>query len=162
MTPCNLTSLTVLELLATHSAVLDELKRRNVIRSKNNPTGDYAESLVKDKLGLEELEKKSAKGYDAKDHSGKKYQIKARRVTHDNDSTQLGVIRNLNGNDFDFLIAVIFDEAWQVSYAAKIPHATVLKLVGLTRLHVIGHIMNLPRSIFKNPEVEDISHVLRS
>lgn len=104
MTLPSLTSLTIQELLATHSAVLDELKRQEVIRSKNNPTGDYAEWLIQEKLGLK-LTETSAKGYDATDSNGLRYQIKARRVTHDNRSTQLGVIRNLKSADFHFLIA---------------------------------------------------------
>jgi hypothetical protein len=34
------------QLLQLHSAVLDEMRRREIIRSRNNPTGDYAEWLV--------------------------------------------------------------------------------------------------------------------
>ena len=74
------TELTIAELLATHSAVLDELRHRNVIRSKNNPTGDYAEWLVSTKLGLT-LETNSVKGFDATDLHGLRYQIKGRRAT---------------------------------------------------------------------------------
>ncbi|CAJ0698272.1 hypothetical protein R77591_04955 [Ralstonia mannitolilytica] len=33
----------VLDLLKMHSAVLDELKRRQIVRTGNNPTGDYTE-----------------------------------------------------------------------------------------------------------------------
>ncbi|MEQ1674159.1 MAG: hypothetical protein ABL865_03865 [Candidatus Nitrotoga sp.] len=76
----DLTELTITGLLITHSAVLDELRHRNVIRSKNNPTGDYAKWLVSRKLGLT-LETNSAKGFDATDLQGLRYQIKGRRVT---------------------------------------------------------------------------------
>ncbi|MBU1447546.1 MAG: hypothetical protein KKF58_04470 [Gammaproteobacteria bacterium] len=155
MSPVDYSKKTVTELLATHSKVLDELKQRQVIRSKNNPTGDYAEWLVASKLGLV-LEKNSAKGFDARDLQGLRYQIKGRRVTSGNKSTQLGVIRDLEGKDFDFLVAVVFDENWQVHSAAKIPHQ-VVSLFATYRPHVNGHIMHLRPSVFDNPLVEDIS-----
>lgn len=44
--------LNVQQLLATHSAVLAELGARNVVRTGNNPTGDYVEWLVAARLGL--------------------------------------------------------------------------------------------------------------
>ena len=156
----DLTELTVAELLTTHSAVLDELRHRNVIRSKNNPTGDYAEWLVSTMLGLT-LETNSTKGFDATDSQGLRYQIKSRRVTPANKSTQLGVIRNLGGKDFDFLVAVIFNADWQVRYAAKIPHQ-VVPLLATYRPHINGHTMHLRPSVFDNPSVEDVSHELCS
>ena len=155
----DLSELTIAELLATHSAVMDELQHRKVIRSKNNPTGDYGEWLVSTRLGLS-LETNSAKGFDATDSQGMRYQIKSRRVTPANKSTQLGVIRNLEGKDFDFLLAVIFDENWQVLYAAKIPHQTVFSLATF-RSHVNGHTMHLRPVMFENQSVEDVSHELR-
>lgn len=152
--------LTIVELLATHSAVLDELRHRNVIRSKNNPTGDYAEWLVSTKLGLT-LQTNSSKGFDATDLQGLRFQIKGRRVTSDNQSTQLGVIRNLEDKDFDFLVAVIFDANWQVRYAAKIPHQAV-PLFATYRPHVNGHTMHLRPTVFDHPIVEDLTHELRT
>src|SRR5262249_10441068 len=52
------------ELLSAHCAILDELRKRDIIRSKNNPTGAYTEWLVSVWRGLR-LENKSAKGWDA-------------------------------------------------------------------------------------------------
>lgn len=37
--------LTTRELLKTHSAVMDELRRRAVVRSANNPVSDLAELI---------------------------------------------------------------------------------------------------------------------
>lgn len=150
---------TISELLSLHGAVLDELKSRGVVRSKNNPTGDYAEWLVSARLGLA-LETNSAKGFDATDSQGLRYQIKGRRVTPDNPSTQLGVIRNLDGRDFDFLVAVVFDRDWTVLRAAKIPHGVVGTLASF-RPHVNGHVMHLRPTILDVQGVEDISAVLR-
>lgn len=151
---------TIAELLAKHSEVLDELRRRGVVRSKNNPTGDYTEWLVSKSLCLS-LESNSAKGFDAKDADGLRYQIKGRRVTPGNKSTQLGVIRNLDDKDFDFLVAVIFNEAWQVQSAAVIPHQVIRELSSL-RQHVNGHVMHLRPSVLSHPSVRDISDALRS
>ncbi|MGC2165235.1 MAG: hypothetical protein WA632_04390, partial [Gallionella sp.] len=114
-----------------------------------------AEWLISTKLELT-LKANSARGFDATDSQGLRYQIKGRRVTPENNSTQLGVIRNLDGNDFDFLMAVIFDADWQVKYAAKIPHQTVHSFA-IFRPHVNGHIMHLRPTVFENQNVEDIS-----
>jgi len=35
-----------IELLQTHAAVIDELLRRKVVRTRNNPIGDYTEWLL--------------------------------------------------------------------------------------------------------------------
>jgi hypothetical protein len=150
-------------LLAEHSAVLEKLRELNVVRSKNNPTGDYAEWLVSECLNLV-LEKNSSKGYDATGRvDGLHYQIKGRRITSDNKSTQLGVIRNLDESDFDFLIAVIFKPDWEIAYAAKIPRHVVCKLKGNYRQHVNGFILRLPRTIFeKDPNIENITDQLRN
>lgn len=155
----NPAKLTIIELLATHNAVMKELQKREVIRSRNNPTGDYTEWLVSKKLELT-LETNSSKGFDAKDSQGLRYQIKGRRVTSKNKFTQLGVIRNLDEKDFDFLVAVIYDENWKILSAAKIPHQTV-SLLAKFRPHQNGHIMHLRPTTFSSPSVEDISHVLR-
>ena len=40
-----LAALTVVELLHTHGAILEELRRRDIVRSANNPVSDLAELL---------------------------------------------------------------------------------------------------------------------
>ncbi len=147
----------VTALLTAQSAILDELKDRKILRSRNNPTGDYAEWLVSSRLGLQ-LETNSAKGFDAQ-LGGVRYQIKGRRRTSDNRSTQLGVIRNLDENDFDLLAAVVFDQDWSVAFAALIPHAVVGEIAAY-RKHVHGHVMHLRPSLLSRPEVQDITAVL--
>ena len=72
----NLEELSISELLKLHSDALHELQSRNVLRTQNNPTGDYGEWLFAEKLGLK-LEGNSAKGYDATDANGVRYQIKS-------------------------------------------------------------------------------------
>lgn len=154
----NFSDYSVSELLATHTAVLDELHQRQVIRSANNPTGDYTEWLVSTKLGLS-LAPQSAKGYDALDSAGMRYQIKGRRMNKTTEAIQLSVLRALSEKSFDFLIAVAFNPDWQIRYAAKIPHEAVMRL-GKFREHVNGHVMHLRPSVFEHPAVEDVSALL--
>jgi hypothetical protein len=108
----------ILRLLRQHSKIITQLKNAGIIRSANNPVGDYAEWLVAKRLKLN-LESNSTKSYDATDPKTKKtYQIKGRRLTKKNGSRQLGVMRT---KDFDFLAAVIFNEDFTVQEAYLIP-----------------------------------------
>ena len=100
----------ILALMNQYAAVLITLNERGVIRTYNSPVGDFAEWLVSQKLGLR-LEKNSARGLDATGSDGLRYQIKCRWERTDfptPQSRELGVIRSLEKNQFDFLIAVIF------------------------------------------------------
>lgn len=147
------------QLLAQHSAVLDELRRRGILRSRNNPTGDYGEWLVSTRLGLT-LADPSEKGFDALDANGLRYQIKARRLSSTNPSRQLGVLRNLAGKDFDFLVAVLFAPDWSVKLAVRIPHAVVADVASF-RAHVNGHVMHLRLRLLEHGGVQDITELLR-
>lgn len=151
----DITKSTESELFAMHNSVLDELQRRGVVRTQNNPVGDYSEWLVSKVLGLK-LAPNSAKGFDATDSEKNRYQIKGRRITKKNKSAQLGVIRGLDDSDFDFLIAVIFDESWKVVRAAKIPHKAISEL-SKYRKRINGHVMYLRLQELSNPAVENIT-----
>lgn len=131
--------MTIRELLSLHTASTEELRSRGVVRTSNSPVGDYTEWLVSRALDLE-LASNSASGFDALDSSGTRYQIKGRRVTARNNSRQLGAIRNLDSTNFDFLVAIVFDEAFEVIEAVKIPHTIVKKYARLRR-HVNGHVL---------------------
>ena len=105
----------ILALMNQYAAVLITLNERGVIRTYNSPVGDFAEWLVSQKLGLR-LEKNSARGLDATGSDGLRYQIKCRWERTDfptPQSRELGVIRSLEKNQFDFLIAVIFDSTFR-------------------------------------------------
>jgi hypothetical protein len=158
MLESSLNSLSIEELLALHSSALDELQRRGVLRTKNNPTGDYAEWLFAERLGLQ-LAENSAKGYDATDGDGLRYQIKSRRITSANKSRQLGVLRDLDANEFDFLLAVLFDDAWQITHAVKIPHSSIARM-STFRAHQNGHILILRPILLNDPDVVDVTHLL--
>lgn len=75
----DVTHLTTLELLRAHGAILDELRRREIVRSTNSPISDYAEVLFCRAFGWTR-EGNSAAGFDATDVEGQRYQIKACRM----------------------------------------------------------------------------------
>ncbi|MFA9595586.1 DUF6998 domain-containing protein [Citrobacter telavivensis] len=153
-----LASLSNLELLSLHSKILTVLRSREVIRTKNNPVGDYAEWLVSKALGMTLLSNSSA-GADAIDADGMKVQIKARRVTPDNPSRQLSALRNYEAADFDYLIAVIFDENYNILDSYKIPHE-VIRDYARHSVHVNAHIINLKGAILTDPRVMSIKENL--
>jgi hypothetical protein len=151
----DLTKFSVAELLALNGAILVELRRRNICRTENNPTGDYAEYLAAEKLGLE-LNNNSKLGYDAVDPIGLRYQIKGRRITPKNHSTQLSVIRNLDNQEFDHLVALLFDENYSVLKAAKVPHGIIGEHAKYNS-HQNGHILHLNTKLLGDFRVENLT-----
>jgi hypothetical protein len=151
--------LTTQQLLQYYVQIIDELRTRKIVRTSNSPIGDYAEWLVANRLGLT-LVANSTSGHDAVDPSGTKFQIKGRRLTPRNPSKQLGAIRNLKNQDFDYLIAVLFDEQVEVKLVVKIPHAIIEKYARY-REHVHAHILVLRDNILSDPMVEDLTSQFR-
>lgn len=152
------THYSIAELLKLHSAVLQELQQRGVLRTRNNFVGDYTEWLVADRLNLQ-LCPNSMKGYDATDADGLRYQIKGRRTSAINKSRQLGVIRDLDTQPFDILVAVIFDENWAVTSAFSIPYQAVKDLSKFSA-HQNGYLLHARRSLLDHPEIADIRDLL--
>lgn len=143
------------ELRRLYTEVLDELRRRGVTRSTNNPAADYTEHLVSTKLGLT-LAGNSALGFDAVDSEGRRYQIKGRRLTPQNKSTELSAIRNLPDRPFDFLVAVVYRPDFTVDYAAQVPHQVVLELAAYSK-HTNAYRFLMRRSILEDWRVTDVT-----
>lgn len=156
----NLSELTNTELLNVQAAAVEELRSRGIVRTANNPIGDYAEWLVSTALGLKLAENSSA-GYDAKSPSGVKVQIKSRRVTPKNPSRQLSAIRNLDAHDFDELVAVIFNESFEIIEAVSIPHALVGEY-GSYREHVNAHILHVRGRLLEDSRVTSLKNELNA
>ena len=130
----------VLALMNQYARILTELNDRHVVRTYNSPVGDFGEWLVAQKLGLT-LERNSAKGLDAIDPDGLRYQIKCRWERSDHptvSSRELSVIRNLDKKQFDYLIVVIFDRSFCIKEAYSIPH-DIIQRYALYRHHVNGN-----------------------
>ncbi len=147
------------ELLCLFGSILDELQTRGIVRTSNNPVSDYTEWLVSQRLGLS-LCGNSEKGFDSVCKNGVKYEIKARRVSPENPSRQLSAIRNLDGNHFDFLIAVVYDKNFEVVLAVKIPHAVV---VAKSRWQkgTNSFLLHAKDNLKDEAGVEDITQLLR-
>jgi hypothetical protein len=115
-----LETMTTSALLQLQADILGELRRREVIRSSNNPTGDYAELLFARAMEWT-LNGNSSADADAVDSAGNRFQIKSRRLTKENASRQLGFMRRLPDRPFDYLAAVLFNDRFIVQRAAIIP-----------------------------------------
>ncbi|MHA1280277.1 MAG: hypothetical protein ACTSQ8_24145 [Candidatus Helarchaeota archaeon] len=154
-TKLSLGDLETLELMQAYAAIINELKKRQVLRTTNNPVADYTEWLVAQKLSLT-LEGNSSSGFDAVDKNGSRIQIKSRRNNAQNKSVRLSSIRNLPQKPFDELIGVIYDEDFEIKYAARVPYSVVLAYSTYNK-HTNSHIFHLRRSLFENPEVVDLT-----
>lgn len=154
----NFRALSVSELLETHTGVLDELRERGILRSANNPTGDYAEWLFCRAFGWEQAAN-SVKGFDATDEDGIRYQIKGRRMHQHNTSRQLSAIRDLEG--FDVLAGILFDASFAVARAALIPSEVVRERSKFTQ-HTNSHRFLLRDDIWNAPGVRDVTASLRA
>jgi hypothetical protein len=152
-------SLGVQTLLRQHAALLNELIRRGVVRSYNNPVGDYAEYLFSGAFGWT-LAANSEKGFDARD-SAYRYQIKARRITSRNGSRQLSALRSLEAKSFDFVAGVLFAEDYSVYRAALVPYHRVASTDLRFSKHVNGHLFFLTDDVWDWPDVQDVTDDLR-
>ena len=152
--PINVTRLSAAELLRLHASVSGELRRRKVCRSGNNPVADYAEGLVAKALRLT-LATGSTTGYDATDSKGRRYEIKARRLTPPGKATILSAIRGMEKRHFEFLVAVIFGEDYSVRRAVQIPYDSVVGIAKF-RPHVNAHVLMI-RDIWDAKGARDIT-----
>lgn len=152
----DMTEHTTQELLTIFANVLKELRTRGVTRSHNNPTGDLGEYLVTSALELK-MARKSNCGYDATDANGKRYEIKCRRQTRKNRSTQMGVVRGID--KFDYLIGVLLNEDFSVYRACKMP-STVVNEAAKHSDHVNGWILHLRNSVWELEGVTDITAMI--
>jgi hypothetical protein len=145
----HLTSKDDAELLALWSSIMSELLSRGVLRSSNNPTGDYAEHLVASKLELT-LQPNSTSGYDAVASDGTRFQIKGRRLMSFNASRQLGVLRNLDQDGFDYLVVVVFGPNFEVQEMWQFP-IDLVREHAIFRKHVNGSILHARRALLSDP-----------
>jgi len=143
-----------IDLLRVFAAVIDELQRRNIARSINNPVADYTEWLVATKLGLR-LVGNSSSGYDATAADGTRYQIKGRRVGAETTSIQLSALRNLKDHNIDHLVGVVFEPDFAIRHAALVPYEVVLEKPTYTA-HTNSHNFHIRPSLFQDRRVQDI------
>lgn len=155
----NYSDISILELLKCYDAVLEELRKRNIVRTSNPPAGGYAEYLAAEALGLD-LENNSNAGYDATDKDKNRYEIKARRITPHNKSRRLSAIRNIENCHFYFLIGILFSADFSVLKAALIPRSVVVQKCRFSN-HTNSSIFILNDSVWAYEGVKDITDALQ-
>jgi hypothetical protein len=148
------------QLLALHAQVANQLRTRGITRSSNNPVGDFAEFLFCRAFGWSQQGKSNAH-IDAIGPDGIKYQIKGRRITRYNASRQLGALRDLTGEHFDFLAAVLFSEDYSVLRAAIIPHSVAIERAAFVE-RTNSHRFLLRDDVWEAPGVRDVTAELRA
>jgi hypothetical protein len=143
------------DLLQLYDEILCELRTRKILRSSNNPVADYAEWLAARALGLK-LEGKSSTGFDGICQQGKRYEVKGRRRTPENNSAQLSAIRGLDKCHFDFLVGIVFKKDFTIDYAGLVPYAVVVER-SVYRAHTNAWILQFKRDILNDTRVQDIT-----
>ena len=152
-------SLSTRELLEGYDGVMRELRRRKVIRSSNNPVADLAEQIGSVAFGLT-LGGRSTKGHDGVATDGTRWQIKGRRRTLENQSRQLGVLRNLDDGQFEYLLAIYFDSSFAVEAAYRITLPAVRRYARF-RKSVNGHILRPTSAMIADPECVVVTALVR-
>ncbi|QKS87189.1 DUF6998 domain-containing protein [Curtobacterium flaccumfaciens] len=106
--PFEPSELTVRQLLASYVGVLDELLRRGLVRTRNSPLGDLAESLALRAYGGA-LAPNSEKSYDLRRPDGHRVQVKARVVNPLDRRTQ--AFSAFRSWEFEEALFLLFDAA---------------------------------------------------
>lgn len=152
-----LKQLTAGDLLKLHVAALGELRRRGVLRTENNPTGDLAEHLFCRAFSWQPAGN-SQKGFDAS-HGELRFQIKGRRLAKPSASRQLSAIRSPKA--FHALAGILFDRDYSVLRGAIVPRAVVDERRRFTK-HTNSHKFMLTDDVWGDERVEDVTTMLRA
>ncbi len=120
-----MSELTVRDLLATHEAVLADLRRRGVVRNDDAPSDQYARWLAQQSFGGV-LQPESTPGHDLMTPDGKRIQVKSRVArTGAMDERQLSPFRSV---DFDEALVILFDDTYDVTRAALLTNEQIMRL----------------------------------
>lgn len=119
----DLEALKLSELLGLYGGILADLKRREITRTGDAPTGGYAEWLTWRAFGGE-LQPNSNKSTDLLTPRGMKIQVKSRVVgdTPKRSERQLSPFRSW---EFDYAVVVLFDRVYRVRRAAQLKVAEI-------------------------------------
>lgn len=146
-------------LMLTYSTILHLLRCHGIVRCLNNPVGGVTEWLVSTKLNLK-LNPNSTKGFDAEDLNGARYQIKGRWLATSPSSKRFSELLNLNAKPFDYMVIVIFDEDFQVDFAAQIPISFILEH-GKPVKSANSYRFSFTRKMLSAPSIIDLTKILR-
>ena len=145
------------ELLSDWAAVMRELRKRDVIRTNNNPVGDIAEAIVAAHYdGTRGAF--AQRGWDVQlppsDEfpDGERVQVKAMRQTPTNKRSSLSPIRDA---DYDSVVIVIFDEDFNVTEGLRITRPVVEELFK-HKAYVNGRVITVTKALRVDPRIETI------
>ncbi len=155
----NLKELKNIELVKLHCQVVDELISRGVAQTRNQPVSEYAKWLIIQKLKLTDVKNPNEK-FDGLDQNGNRYLIRSRQK-NDSQNVQFGIIRNLDARNFDYLIAITFDNNVALKEAYIIPYDTLVKSIRKND-YQNGHTLNLNKLNLSDPQITDIRAILAS
>ncbi len=123
----------VQSLLRDYARILDELNRLKVIRTRNAPAADVAESLVAAAYHGQ-LAPSSTKGHDV-EAGGRLIQVKCRVLSDDHKSGQFSAFRSFG---FDAGVFVVFNRDYSVGRAVEVARSDV-EAAGVAVEWVRGH-----------------------
>ena len=151
----NFDAMTDTELLLAHCRIIDHIRLHNLHSPGGNPIAGYAELLVSERLELE-LAPDENVGFDARDPAtGETYQIKHTRAPRR--APQTGMINNLDGRPFDFLVFLIFNQDLSVREAWKLAYDFVHLNARYSNAND-AHYISITQDLRAQPELKDISH----
>lgn len=135
----DLTHMRIPSLLALESRVVDELLRRDLVRTRNKPLGDIAERVVQRARGGA-LEPSSTKSYDLRTDAGERIQVKSMGARNASRSAKFSPFRTF---DFDVAIFLVFaPQTFSLALAREISVADV-DAMGRYSRHVNGKAVTL-------------------
>jgi hypothetical protein len=86
---------------------------------------------------------------------------KGRRITRFNNSRQLSAIRDLAGEDFDYLAGILFNEDYTVMKVALIPRSVALERASFVE-YTNSHKLMLRNDLWSAAGVRDVTAELRA
>ncbi len=128
-----------------------ELRKRDVVRTNNNPVGDIAEAIVAAHYSAERGSFSQA-GWDVKTPDGERIQVKAMRTTETTKRRNLSPIRDA---DYDVVVIVIFDEDFRVSEGMRLSRQVVEELFE-HKAYVNGRVITVTKPLREHPGVTTV------
>ena len=139
-----------------HRQTLYELIRREVVRTWNQPQGDWAETLVKVAYDGQ-LAAKNEKGFDVIASDGTRLQVKARALDYPRVGSN--ITSAFRSWEFDAMVVVVLDpNDLSVTKAAKLSRDTVEKNANY-RSHFSGWVLVPNEALMK--QGADVTERLR-
>lgn len=148
------------DLLRRYGEILMELRCLNVTTTNDSPVGGYGEWLVCQAFGGER-QCNSNKSVDVVTADRTRLQVKTRWNSASAKSVQLGAIRSLDADGFDYLVAVILSADFSVACAYRMPTSLVRRFARYVK-HTNSHRLVLTAEIVADPECLDVTERLRA